>query len=228
MSATDAEIPVPVVTVDGPSGSGKGTLSMALAERLNWHRLDSGALYRLVALHALEEGIALDAAAALAAAVLEVDIAFQGEQVVLNGVPVSDQLRTETVGNAASQVAAHVAVREALVTRQRAFVRPPGLIADGRDMGTVIFPAAPLKVFLTASAEVRAERRYNQLRNKGLGGSLRGLLETIKERDERDRTRAVAPLVPADDALVIDSTELSSTEVIALVVAEIEALGLDS
>ena len=226
MTEVPAASAVPVVTVDGPSGSGKGTLTMALAERLGWHRLDSGALYRLIALHALEQGIALDAAQTLAAAVLEVDIVFEGEQVLLNGVPVSDQLRTETVGNAASQVAAHPAVREALVTLQRGFARAPGLIADGRDMGTVIFPDAPLKVFLTASAEVRAERRYNQLRNKGLGVSLRDLLETIKERDERDKTRAVAPLVPAGDALVLDSTALSSSQVVALVAAEIEALGL--
>lgn len=221
-----AEPAVPVLTIDGPSGAGKGTLAETLAQRTGWHLLDSGALYRLVALAALDQQLALDAEADLAAVALQLDVVFGAGEIRLAGESVSDQLRTELVGNAASQIAALPAVRAALVERQRRFAQAPGLVADGRDMGTVIFPAAPLKVFLTASAEIRAQRRYNQLRNKGLGGSLRDLLETIKERDERDKTRAVAPLVPAEDALVIDSTALSSNQVVAIVAAEIEALGL--
>lgn len=217
---------VPIVTIDGPSGSGKGTLARTLAERYGWHYLDSGALYRILALAALDAAVPLADEQAVAALVGPLEIAFRGEDVFLDGQRVSDQLRTEAVGNSASQVAAHPAVRAALLDKQRAFAVPPGLVADGRDMGTVVFPAAPLKVFLTASAEVRAERRYNQLRNKGLGVSLRGLLETIKERDERDKNRAVAPLVPAEDALVLDSTALSSNQVVAVVAAEIEALDL--
>ena len=217
---------VPVVTIDGPSGSGKGTLARTLAERYGWHYLDSGALYRILALAAVDAGLPLTDEGALAALVPSLDIAFQGEDVILNGTQVSDQLRTESIGNAASQVAALPAVRTALLEKQRAFAKSPGLVADGRDMGTVVFPEALLKIFLTASAEVRAERRYNQLRNKGLGVSLRALLETIRERDERDKTRAVAPLVPAEDALVLDSTALSSSQVVAVVAAEIEALDL--
>ncbi|MEM6709932.1 MAG: (d)CMP kinase [Pseudomonadota bacterium] len=217
---------LPIVTVDGPSGSGKGTLAQALADHFGWHYLDSGALYRLVALHALQTSVDLADEAALCAAVPGMAIAFQNGQTLLNGTTVSDQLRTETVGNAASKVAALPALRDALVDKQRAFAQPPGLVGDGRDLGTVIFPEAALKIFLTASAETRAQRRYNQLRNKGLGVSLRGLLETIKERDERDKTRTVAPLVPAEDALVLDSTALGGPEVVALVVAEIEARGI--
>ena len=205
---------VPVIAVDGPSGSGKGTLCSLLAERLGWHLLDSGALYRIVAAVALARGLPLDDAAILAAAARRLSVRFEGEAVWVDGANLTDQIRTEPVSEGASRVAALAPVREAILDLQRAQRRAPGLVADGRDMGTVVFPDAPLKIFLDASVEVRAERRYNQLKNKGLSVSLAGLLASIRERDERDRGRAVAPLRPAADAILIDSTAMSIDEVL--------------
>ncbi|MGI9324159.1 MAG: (d)CMP kinase [Pseudomonadales bacterium] len=225
-SATTLDPAVPVICVDGPSGSGKGTLAMRLADHLGWHLLDSGALYRILGVQAEQQGLDLADAEAVAALAKGLEVRFEGEQVLVFGVDMTDKLRTETAGAAASLVAAHPPVRAAIVTLQHGFARPPGLVADGRDMGTEIFAAAPLKIFLDASAEVRAERRYNQLKNKGLAVSLRDLLEAIRQRDERDRARAVSPLRPAEDAIVIDSSELSIEQVLQLVLTEVEHLGL--
>jgi cytidylate kinase len=212
----------PVVTVDGPSGSGKGTISRAVAQVVGWHLLDSGALYRLVAFAGLERGVDaadIDGHSRIAASM---DVAFGvgpdgSEQVLLAGKDVTQAIRTETAGQGASRVAAWPAVRTALLARQRAFARPPGLVADGRDMGTVVFPGARLKVYLTASAEERAARRYKQLKDKGSGVSLSALSREITERDARDSTRAVAPLIPAPDAEMIDSTGLSIERVVSRV-----------
>lgn len=205
---------VPVITVDGPSGSGKGTVSRIVAGRLGWHLLDSGALYRLTALAAAARGLDPRDEPAHGALAAALDVRFGvdeqgGERVLLDGGDVTGTLRAETTGNMASLVAAMPAVRTALLARQRAFAVPPGLVADGRDMGTVVFPAAGLKVFLTASAEERARRRYNQLKEKGLAANLAGLSQEILERDRRDSARSVAPLRPAADAVVIDSTGLT-------------------
>lgn len=201
---------VPVITVDGPSGTGKGTLCTYLAEWLGWHLLDSGALYRVLALAAIRAGTDLDNEQALAALARDLDVSFKregaGMQVMLNGADVSGQIRTEECGNAASRIAAMAPVRAALVQRQRAFQRPPGLIADGRDMGTVIFPRAPLKLYLTASPAERAKRRYKQLIEQGISVNLHRLSADITERDERDSKRAASPLKPASDAITIDTT----------------------
>jgi cytidylate kinase len=216
---TDAS---PVVTIDGPSGSGKGTISRAVAQRVDWHLLDSGALYRLVAYAGVDRGLDptdIDGHARLA---ISMQVAFGvapdgSEQVFLAGRDVTQTIRTETAGQGASRVAAWPAVRTALLERQRAFARPPGLVADGRDMGTVVFPGARLKVYLTASADERALRRYKQLKHKDSGVSLSALSREITERDARDSTRAVAPLIPAPDAEMIDSTGLSIEEVVGRV-----------
>jgi cytidylate kinase len=213
----------PVVAIDGPSGSGKGTVSALLAERVGWHLLDSGALYRLVALGGVRAGLDAGDAAAHAALArgMQVSFADAGTRILLGGEEVSAALRTLEAGAGASRVAAWPAVRSALIERQRAFAEPPGLIADGRDMGTVIFPQAPLKIFLTATAEERARRRYNQLKVKDSDVSLAALSREIAERDRRDQTRSVAPLVPAADAIVLDSTALSAAQV----AEQIHALG---
>ncbi|PSV01780.1 (d)CMP kinase [Photobacterium kishitanii] len=217
----------PVITVDGPSGAGKGTLCMLLAEKLGWNLLDSGAIYRVLALAALHHGVDTESEEALVplAAHLDVQFVAEGElvRVILEGEDVSDTLRTEKVGNAASKVAALPRVREALLRRQRAFSEQPGLVADGRDMGTVVFTSAEVKIFLDASAEERATRRMNQLQKKGLDVSFSNLLSEIQERDYRDRNRAVAPLRPADDALVLDSTEMSIEQVLEKVLAYVDA-----
>jgi len=201
---------VPVVTIDGPSGTGKGTLARRLKAWLGWHLLDSGALYRLVALSALDSATDLDDEPALAAIAAGLPVTFaegtDETRVLLAGREVTDAIRSEACGIAASRVAAWPAVRAALLERQRAFRAPPGLVADGRDMGTVVFPAADLKIYLTASAEERARRRHNQLKEKGLSVNLPQLLEDIVERDRRDEQRAVAPLKPAPDAVILDST----------------------
>jgi len=215
---------IPVLTIDGPSGSGKGTISRAVAERLGWHYLDSGALYRAVGLAAAWESIDLSDGEAVAQCAARTEIRFESQgtgelHVIVNGKDATHQLRMETAGAAASAIAAHPPVRAALVDLQHRFRRSPGLVADGRDMGTVIFPDAPYKVFLTASAEERAQRRYKQLKEKGVSVNLAGLLHEIAARDERDAGRAVAPLKPAEDAVIVDSTGTPITEVIERVLA---------
>jgi cytidylate kinase len=216
----------PVITVDGPSGSGKGTLAGLLAERLGWHLLDSGALYRIVGAQAVARGLALDDEAVIAEMAAGLDIRFEDDRVLVDGEDLTRAIRTEAVSSAASQVAALERVRQAIFDLQRAMRRAPGLVADGRDMGTVVFPEAELKVYLEASPEVRAQRRYNQLKNKGLSVNLRALLASIRERDERDTRRAVSPLRPAQDAILVDSTELTIEEVLDRVLAEAEKRGL--
>lgn len=225
--------PVPVIAIDGPSGSGKGTVCSRLARQLGWHLLDSGALYRLLALAAGRHGIGLDNEAALQTLAANLDVQFiaaqeglHGQRILLEGEEVGDELRTEQAGAGASQVAALPGVRAALLQRQRDFRAPPGLIADGRDMGTVVFSDAPLKIFLTASAEERARRRYLQLKDKVAGVNLSSLLEEIRARDERDTQRAVAPLKPAQDAILLDSTELSIEQVLERILAEVAARDL--
>lgn len=220
---------VPVITVDGPSGSGKGTLAVWLARRLQWHLLDSGALYRIVAWSALARSVPLDDAAALAqlAGSLEIRFEVADDVIVWAGdVDVSHAIRAENVSIAASRVAALPPVRTALLRAQHQMCSAPGLVADGRDMGTVVFPSAPLKIFLDASAEERAQRRYKQLKDKDLSVSLRALLASIRERDERDRSRAASPLKPAADAVVIDSSGLSIETVCARVWEQVIARGL--
>ncbi|NHA14516.1 (d)CMP kinase [Thioalkalivibrio sp. XN279] len=218
----------PVLAVDGPGGAGKGTLCRVVAERLGWHLLDSGALYRLVAAAAARAGTGLDDEAGLAGLARDLPVRFAGGKVWLGDEDVSEEIRTEDCGNRASRVAALPGVRTALVGLQREFRRPPGLVADGRDMGTVIFPDAELKVFLTASAEERARRRYKQLKEKGFDVNLAGLSAEVAARDRRDAERAVAPLRPAPDAVVVDSTTLDIDEVVACVLEEMARRGLAS
>jgi len=212
--------PAAVITVDGPGGSGKGTITQMLARKLGWHLLDSGALYRLTALAAERQGVALDNEPALVAVAASLDVTFEptppGEpaKVLLAGEDVSAAIRTEQCGSNASKVAVMQSVRDALLQRQRDFRKAPGLVADGRDMGTVVFPDAPVKIFLTASAEERAQRRFSQLLQAGVDVSIANVLEEIRVRDERDMNRSAAPLKPADDAQVIDSTGLSIEEVL--------------
>ena len=222
------ETAAPVLTIDGPSGSGKGTISRLVAQQLGWHYLDSGALYRAVGVAAGWAGLDLDDAGALVRCAFDTQIGFReagdGElRVLVNGHDATDELRTETAGAAASAIAAIPEVRAALRDRQRAFRQPPGLVADGRDMGTVIFADAPFKVFLTASAEERAERRYKQLKDKGVSVTLAGLLREILARDARDANRAVAPLRPAEDAVRIDTTGLPIATVVERVLALLPA-----
>lgn len=204
----------PVLTIDGPTASGKGTIAQRTAQSLGWHYLDSGALYRLTALAAIRAGVAFDDAPALATIAAALPVGFDGAAVRLGGEDVTDAIRDEAVGGGASRVAVHPEVRAALLGLQRSFRRPPGLVADGRDMGTVVFPDATLKVFLTASAESRAERRHKQLIEKGIPANLSGLLQDLRERDARDASRAVAPLAPAEGAFVLDSTRLSIDETV--------------
>lgn len=211
---------IPVITIDGPSGAGKGTLSKVLAEKLSWHLLDSGAIYRVLALAALHHQVDITEEEALVPLAAHLDVKFiieqQRSQVILEGEEVTAAIRTQEVSNTASKVAAFPRVREALLRRQRNFRELPGLIADGRDMGTVVFPDAPVKIFLDASAQERAERRRQQLQQAGVDVNFERLLAETVERDDRDRNRAVAPLVPAIDALVIDSTGIDIEKVTAM------------
>lgn len=216
----------PVIAIDGPTASGKGTLAARVAAALGWHYLDSGAIYRLLALAALKRGIALEDESALAGLALALDARFAGESVLLDGEDVSLELRREETGNAASRLAVLPAVRAALLARQQAFRANPGLVADGRDMGSVVFPDAALKIFLTASAEARAQRRYKQLIEKGLPANIDSLQQDIQARDARDQSRVVAPLKPCEDAVVIDSTVLSIEEVCRQILALAAARGL--
>lgn len=216
-----------VLTIDGPVSSGKGTVARLVAARLGWHLLDSGALYRVLGYHARNQGVALDDEAALVAMAQSLPVRFveqQGETaVILDGEDVSNIIRQESVGELASQVAVLQPVRDALLARQRAFAEAPGLVADGRDMGTVVFTSAPLKIYLTASAEERARRRFEQLKEKGFDATLATLVEDIRTRDDRDMNREVAPLCPADDAVVIDSTTLSVDDVVNRILDEAAA-----
>jgi CMP/dCMP kinase len=213
-----------VIAVDGPAASGKGTIAQGVARALGFHYLDSGSLYRLVAFKALEAGIPLDDEARLADAAEKLTIEFADDRIMLDGADVTGAIRTETVSDAASRVAVVPRVRRALLARQRAFRRPPGLVADGRDMGTVVFPDAPLKVYVTASAEERAGRRYKQLIEKGNPVTIDGLLRDIRERDARDSNRAAAPLKVAADAIALDTTGRSIDAGVAFVLERYRAL----
>jgi CMP/dCMP kinase len=206
----------PVIAIDGPSASGKGTIASRVAKKLGFHYLESGALYRIVGLLSLREDTLEEKR--LVQLAEDMDLAFEEGDILLGDEPITDQVRSELVGNRASEVAKLPALRQVLLKRQRAFRRPPGLVADGRDMGTVVFPDAELKVFLTAKAEIRAERRYKQLIEKGIDANLRALSRDLRERDERDAKRAVAPLVPAPDSQVLDSSALSIDEVVERIV----------
>lgn len=220
----------PVITIDGASGTGKGTVSQILATHLGWKFLDSGALYRVLALAAQKHRVAFDNEKALEVLAEHLDVQFIAQanyssQIILEGEEVTDTIRTEKIGNAASLVAALPAVRAALLSRQRAFRDAPGLVADGRDMGTVVFPEAELKIFLVASPEERALRRYNQLKERGISVTLGDLIEELRERDKRDQERTVAPLKPAEDAVIIDTDRLSIDQVVERILSEMDKKG---
>ena len=212
-----------VIAIDGPAASGKGTVALGVADALRFHYLDSGSLYRLVGMAALQDGISLDDERGVAGVASALDATFEGGRIRLRGADVSEGLRSEAAGSAASRVAVFPAVRTALLSRQRAFRRPPGLVAEGRDMGTVVFPDAALKIYVTASPEARARRRYNQLIEKGNSVTIEGLLRDIRERDARDSARAVAPLRVAADAIVLDTTDLTVDESVAFVLEKYRA-----
>ena len=216
----------PVITIDGPSGAGKGTASSLLAKKLGWHFLDSGAIYRVLAVASLHHQIPAEDELGLLPLASGLDVNFEttenGVRVILEGEDVSDTIRTEEVGATASKIASLPSIREALLRRQRGFKQAPGLVADGRDMGTVVFPEAQVKIFLTASAEERADRRFKQLKDKGHDVNVSRLLADIKARDERDANRTVAPLVPAKDALILDSTKLDIEQVLERIEVFIE------
>jgi cytidylate kinase len=223
---------IPVITIDGASGTGKGTVTHRIAQKLGWNLLDSGVLYRVLALAALNRHLALEDEVALTALAEQLDVQFVGEdpgglpKILLEKQDVTDLIRTENIGNAASKAGALPAVRTALVGRQRAFRTPPGLVTDGRDMGTVIFPDAIVKIFLTASPEERAFRRYNQLNAKGIHVNLGALVDELRERDERDLKRSVAPLKPATDAISIDTDPLTIEQVVSRIMIEIKNKGI--
>ena len=215
--------PVPVIAVDGPAASGKGTIAAGVAQALEFHLLDSGSLYRLVALKALDAHVDMDAAPELAVLAASLDVRFRAGQIEVDARDVTEAVRSEEVSAAASRVAVHSGVRQALLARQRAFRRLPGLVADGRDMGTVVFPDALLKVFVTASPEERAGRRHKQLIEKGISSTIDGLLRDIRERDARDAGRAAAPLRPADDAVILDTTDMTIAAAIEFVLEQYRA-----
>ncbi|EAT13121.1 (d)CMP kinase [Bermanella marisrubri] len=222
---------VPVLTIDGPGGAGKGTICQMVAKKLKWHLLDSGALYRLTALAAQKHDVELDNEESVAVLAKCLDVQFLPQEeglvnTILEGEDVSQAIRTEEAGNLASQVAAMPAVRQALLERQRDFAQAPGVVADGRDMGTVVFPDAPVKIYLTASAEERAKRRFLQLQEKGVDADIEKILMDIQARDERDMNREVAPLRPAEDALVVESTNMSIEQVLDVVITELESKNL--
>jgi cytidylate kinase len=210
---------IPVIAIDGPTASGKGTIARQVAAALGFNYLDSGALYRLTALAAQRQRVPLDDEPALARLAAHLDAAFDGERILLDGDDVTDAIRAESTGAGASILSAYPAVRRALLGLQYAFRRPPGLVADGRDMGTTVFPDASLKVFLTASAESRAERRLKQLNEKGISANLSTLLQDLLERDARDSSRAASPLRAAEGAFVLDSTSLTPEQTVAAVLA---------
>ncbi len=214
---------IPIIAIDGPSASGKGTIAERVAEKLGFHVLDSGALYRLTALFAMRQGVSLADEAAVAALAASLPAEFRQGEVWLAGENVGQAIRAEEVGEGASKVAALLAVREALLARQRAYAQAPGLVADGRDMGTIVFPEAGTKIFLTASPEARAERRYKQLIEKGNSANLSALVRDMRARDERDTQRAVAPLKPAPDAQVLDSTAMNIDQVVEAVLESYRA-----
>jgi len=228
MSDSKAKNEVPVICIDGPSGAGKGTVAKIVAKELGWHLLDSGALYRLLALCAQNHGVELSNEEALTVLAEHMDVQFLANkdeaetQIILEGESVTRDIRTETVGRSASKVAALPQVRQSLLRRQHAFREAPGLVADGRDMGTVVFPDAKVKIFLTASAEERAQRRFKQLKAKGFDANLGALFDDIKARDAADQSRSIAPLVPADDAFVLDTTDLSIEEAAKQVLARLD------
>ena len=212
----------PVITIDGPAGSGKGTIAKLVAKKLGWHILDSGALYRLTAYAALQKNISFDDEDGLAQVARTLDVVFDDGEILLEGQKVTEAIRSQECGNAASKVAACGKVREALLQRQRDFRQAPGLVADGRDMGTVVFKDAPVKIYLTASAEERAKRRLNQLKEIGINVSLTRLIREIEERDDRDMNRSEAPLKPAEDAICIDSSDMSIEQVVNKVMESVK------
>ncbi len=213
---------IPVIAIDGPSASGKGTVAALVAQKLGYHYLDSGALYRLTAVAAQLHGVAVDDEARLAQIALDLDVVFAGQHILLDGNDVSDALRSEAAGVGASKIAVLPKVRAALLDRQHAFRRAPGLVADGRDMGSVVFPDAQLKIFLTASAEERAQRRYKQLIEKGISANLADLLDDLRDRDARDSARTVAPLRQEADAILLDTTEIGIGDAVNFVLKNFE------
>ncbi|MGZ8252896.1 MAG: (d)CMP kinase [Methylophilaceae bacterium] len=213
----DSKAPIPVIAIDGPSASGKGTVAQLVAEQLGYHYLDSGALYRIVALAARNSKVSWQDEPALATLAGELDIRFENGEIYLNNEIVSEPVRTEEMGKGASEVAVHPALRRALLDLQHSFRKAPGLVADGRDMATVVFPDAATKIFLTASAEIRAERRYKQLMSKGIHANLADILQDLQQRDARDRERSVAPLQQTEDARLLETSQLSIAQAVQAV-----------
>jgi cytidylate kinase len=213
----DSRTLIPVIAIDGPSASGKGTVAQLVAEQLGYHYLDSGALYRIVALAARNSKVSWQDEFALAKLAGELDIRFENGEIYLNNEIVSEPVRTEEMGKGASEVAVHPALRRALLDLQHSFRKAPGLVADGRDMATVVFPDAATKIFLTASAEIRAERRYKQLMSKGIHANLADILQDLQQRDARDRERSVAPLQQAEDARLLETSQLSIAQAVQAV-----------